>query len=245
MHSAMKWLALGAMGCGFHVQGNGDVQTRTVKVGVFDGLFNGAFFDVTLQQGPAGQVELTCDGNLLDLMEVEVQADELRIHKTIMGGMRPTRPCLAVVNVPADHDLRALRNAGSGDVTSALDLRLEEIRSSGSGDIDLAFTESDELSLHLSGSGRVEVAEVLADTLFVDANGSGDARIGALTGDFVSDQSGSGSVLVRQMEGRFIDGGLVLGEPWHMGIAEEGDARGAHLGGKVRGLDHVFHRLEG
>ena len=35
-------------------------------------------------------------------------------------------------------------------------------------------------------------------------------------------------------QGRFIDGGLVLGEPWHMGVAEEGDARGAHLCSKVQ-----------
>lgn len=206
MRSAILSLTLMATGCGFYAHGNGDVETRTVKVSSFDGLFNGTLFDVTVQEGPAGKVQLTCDSNLLDLMAVEVVDDELRIHKTIMGGMQPTADCFAVVNVPENHDLDALRNSGSGDVTSDLTLALEELTSNGSGDIQLAVIDSDELDLRVSGSGDVDLLEVSSRTLFVDSNGSGDVRIDRLTGDFVSDQSGSGSVDVRDMDGRFVDG---------------------------------------
>ncbi len=230
MHSAMKWLALGAMGCGFNVHGDGDVQTRTVKVGAFDGVFNGSFLDVTLQEGPPGKVQVTCDANLLDLMAVEVVQDELRIHKTIMGGMQPTRSCFAVVNVPADHELTSLRNAGSGRFETELTLPLGQIRNSGSGNVLLGDIASREVDLVVSGSGDVEIQDVTGD-LFVDSNGSGDVQVDRLVGDLVSDQGGSGDVWIGEVEGRHLDGRLRgSGDLEASGLVDRVDVHGGGSG---------------
>ena len=184
-------LVLGA-GCEI-VAGSGDLETEVREVGRFEGVRVTSSVDATvrLSQDDHG-VQLVCDDNLLQHIELTVRNDELTVAVTNGTVINPEGECQALITAP---DLRSFSISGSGDLTTTGNARdVEEISSSGSGTLEVVDINASQLAIDLTGSGKIKVS---GDTRQVDifSSGSGDIDAERLDADDAEVRtSGSGDV---------------------------------------------------
>lgn len=163
-------------GCFFGVKGSGNVRTEPRPVTAFDEITLASVVDAEVTTGPAAQVELTGDDNLLPLISTKVVGNRLEIRSH--ENMRPSRHITAKIVVPA---LNKLSLSGTGDA------RLDDLRTdalvvdvSGTGDVTLNHVDSDALKVDISGTGEVE-GTGHARRLDVDVSGTGDLKFARYT----------------------------------------------------------------
>lgn len=154
--------------------------------------------EVLAAAGQEQSVSLTCDSNLLDLLETRVEDDVLILTTDINVSVDPSAGCVAEVVLP---ELRAVENTGSGGLDAWGDLTgLTLARSTGSGGISAEGVRSSLVEVSTTGSGDVYL-EGLAETVVVKNTGSGETLAADLSALGVDVKvTGSGDVLVRASE---------------------------------------------
>ena len=188
-------------------------QKRTIDVSSFSELSLGIPATLYLKQGSSESVEIECDDEIFDKIEVEQRSDELVIKKegkwNWNDGWRKSEVTIYVTM----KEIEEISVSGSGNIESKGTLKTEDLRLaiSGSGDMELDI-ESDDLDLRISGSGSLSLngeakeaeakisgsgkvkAEDLSVNIFeASISGSGSCYITA-TDEVNANISGSGSV---------------------------------------------------
>lgn len=188
-------------------------QKRAVDVGNFSELSLGIAANLYLKQGSNTQVEIECDDDIFEDIEIEVKGDRLVIKKegswSWGSGWRKSE---VTIYITMDK-IEGLSVSGSGNIEGEGKLRTGDVRLSvsGSGDMDLEI-ESDELDMRISGSGsirlngtaeeaearisgsgRVKAEDLTVKTFEARISGSGSCYITA-TDEINASISGSGSV---------------------------------------------------
>jgi hypothetical protein len=179
------------------IVGSGVEATETVELGMFSGVSQEAFLDVTVSQGEPGSVTYTCDDNIMDDLVIEVVAEMLVIRTPSNKSYNPKVDCRAEVTAPA---CTILRTSGSGGITTTDAVEgLEEVEATGSGDIEVPGVTSDTLRVSCSGSGDLRLRSLQVPEVQVDASASGRVELEGDTTDLSLRADGSGHIRAREL----------------------------------------------
>lgn len=194
---------------GFCIQGEGDVETRTLDLSRFEGVEVSGSTKVFISRGSNQKVEVKGQANILDLLETDVEGDVWDIefercisnHKAVEVYI--TVPQLSSANVSGSgyvelEDRFRVREfdaavSGAGDIKGKIDADVLESRISGSGTIELSGAANRQ-EVKISGSGKYYAFDLRSREVTVNISGSGQAQVDASD---VLDASISGSGRVR------------------------------------------------
>ena len=181
---------------GKRVKGNGNITTKTVNVGSYDGVRGVGSMDVHLERGTEGTIQVTTDDNIQEYVIIEVKDDILvvRLKKnsnvSTRKGIHVTVPFESISSVSltgsGDVDTKdtidspefTARVTGSGDVRLDINTGKLDAKVTGSGDIMLRGKAVD-TEIRVSGSGDFKGESLESDNTDVSVSGSGDARVTA------------------------------------------------------------------
>ena len=193
------------------VRGRGDVVSQTRSVSTFDAVEVSGDFEVYLRQGPAEDIRLEGQENVLDVITTKVDGRELEIkfkpfvnvgrHKTIRVYI--TNPSLTSLDLsgssraegqtPWTVDNLHLKVSGSG----SLSLEMQEAnevasRISGSGSMNLSG-DAEDVESEISGSGNIRAFNLVTERADAKISGSGNCEL-TVTQSLNARISGSGNV---------------------------------------------------
>lgn len=189
-------------------QGSGVARTEPRAVSGFKRIEIQGSADVVAAIGPATEVAITADDNLLQFVRTEVSGDTLVID--MQDGnydfdvdlvVHVVTPELESVKIEgsADVDLTGLHGQilaidiqGSGAVKATGSVDRLAVSISGSGDMNLFDLQAREARVEISGSGDVEV--FASEKLEAHVSGSGDVRYRGEPKSCHTRVDGSGSV---------------------------------------------------
>jgi hypothetical protein len=151
------------------VRGSGTAQTEMRELGAFTALSVSGSARLEVTQGPAQQVKVTADDNLLPLLRTEIVDGTLRFRPT--ESIRPDTPIvLSIVTVAP---LRALTVSGAVDgAVTRTGAGALAIKASGAVDLTLRGA-ADALNVELSGAGAVDAAALSVAQAQVAVSGAG------------------------------------------------------------------------
>lgn len=197
--------------CGKDVlYGHGDTVTRTRSVGSFNKIEAGGEFEIFLTQGPAADIILEGQENVLadirtttrnNRLEIDFRSCRVNIRDRVR--VYVTTPNLEEVSISGSNVVRGLtdwkvndlnlNSSGSGSINLTL-LGADEVESriSGSGDIELNG-DARRHDLEISGSGKLKAFELATkiSEVKISGSGKGDVRVSE---DLHASISGSGTV---------------------------------------------------
>ena len=190
---ALSLLALPLAACSVAV-GDGELRTEDRSVSEFSHVDAAGSIDVEVYGGAeVSRVQVTCDGNLQSLIEVEVRGTTLHVQERDQVILRPSGDCYAMVEMGT---MATISTSGSGDLFARGAAGLAEVHTSGSGDADVAGIDAADVDLRSSGSGDIRAAGA-AGHLVIDTTGSGAVDARAIEAGTVQVRSsGSGDVEV-------------------------------------------------
>lgn len=186
--------------------GSGTAATETRQVEAFSEIDVGGNFQVEVEVGPAQQVTVEADDNLLALIETNVSGETLKIRtsKSVRTKVEPkitiTVPSLRMVEASGASKVEASGLAGdafeleaSGASRIVLSGAVEELEIdvSGAGDVDAEDLQTKQADVDVSGAGDVDVT--VSDVLDVDISGAGSVSY-AGEPTLTEDVSGAGKV---------------------------------------------------
>jgi hypothetical protein len=179
-------------------QGQGDIVSRTRPVGQFDAISVGGDFDVFLTQGPAADILLEGQENVLTEVATQVTNNKLEIkydRKRIRVAKTPkiyiTIPHLNYLSLSGSNSVKGLTKWQVSDLT---------IKSSGSGHLNLTVMGAKKLECNISGSADINLNGD-AHHQEVDISGSGNLKaFGLATKTADINISGSGKCEVAVAE---------------------------------------------
>jgi len=188
-------ILLFVLGCGITigpgVVGSGVVKTESRSTGEFTSVQNNISANVDITVGPATQIVVEGDDNILPLITTDVHNGVLVISS---NASIQTRSALKVtITTP---ELRGLVINGSGDAS---------IRGLSGGSFDGAINGSgnvtatgkvDKLIGRINGSGNLDFDELTADSAAIAIAGSGRACVAA-TSSLDASITGSGDIAYR------------------------------------------------
>ena len=155
------------------VVGSGNVTTKTVNTGNYDGIKGVGSMDIHLEKGTEGNITVTTDDNLHEYLEIEVK-DNMLVIKTKKNTYLKTKKGIHIT-VPFN-DISEVSLVGSGDIDTKDTIKTDEleVRVTGSGDVDLAL-EANMVDANITGSGDM-VLSGSTNSLDVSVTGSGDFK---------------------------------------------------------------------
>jgi len=176
------------------VVGNGNVTTKTVSTGNYDGIKGVGSMDIHLERGTEGSITVQTDDNLHEYLEIEVK-DNMLVIKTKKNVYLKTKKGIHVT-VPFN-DISEVSLVGSGDVDTNDTITADdfEVNVTGSGDVELTIEANDvdasvtgsgdivlrgttnSLEVSVTGSGDYEGSDLIAQHTDAKVSGSGDARV--------------------------------------------------------------------
>ncbi|RFM34182.1 head GIN domain-containing protein [Chitinophaga silvisoli] len=211
-YAVLVLLALTHTGCDEQgIKGSGVGSSETRKVGDFHAVSLRGAMDIEYTDGPAEDVVIEAEDNILPLIITEVKDGQLivrekdhfhlNLHKKIK--VKVTAPdveelslagsgTIHVMNDWEQDDHIKLSITGSGDVIGAVDAPQVSVAVTGSGDVKLKG-ETKDLDVDIAGSGSFKGYDLRAENTNVHVGGSGDAQVHASVKLDVQ-VSGSGSV---------------------------------------------------
>jgi hypothetical protein len=191
--------------------GDGNVLKETRKVASFDGIEVSGAFDIILKQGPAEEVVVESDANLLPIISTEVVGGTLRIdtkkpvhHVTVMK-VYVTVKDLKRIDVSGAVDINSdgritvpeLSIESSGASDSKLEIVVQKLRLDCSGASKMKFSGSaTDVVMDLSGASDIFGFDLLAENYDIDISGAGNAQVN-VSKKIHAEISGAGSVKYR------------------------------------------------
>ena len=195
------------------LRGQGDTISLTRTVGSFDEISMGGDFEVYLTQGPAKEILLEGQENILNELSTQVRDNKLEIKYT-RNRVKAHKQVRIYITTP---ELSEISISGSNTVRGLTDWQVNdfEIDASGSNTVDLNLKGADELKtqvsgsaninlngdakdfdIQISGSGRVKAFGLTTKTADVNVSGSGKCEL-TVTDNLKARISGSGNVQYR------------------------------------------------
>jgi hypothetical protein len=192
------------------LRGEGDTVSQTRPVADFNAVSAGGEFDIFLSQGPAQDIRLEGQENILAELSTRVHNNKLEI-KFDRKRVRLRHPVRIYLTTP---DLREVSVSGANTVKGLTPWQVDELvlETSGSGNVDLQVTDAanlesktsgssditltgnaDRYEIDISGSGKVRAFGLTARTADVEVSGSGTCEL-AVTEELRARISGSGKV---------------------------------------------------
>jgi hypothetical protein len=159
--------------CEDALRGEGEVVSRTRTIGAFEKVDVGGNFELYLTQGPAADILLEGQENILAELSTQVRGNELVIkydrnrvknHKTVKIYL--TMPQLSGISVSGSNKVKGLSEWQVNDL---------DIKSSGSASINLDLKNADEVDSRISGSGDLTLTGN-ANSYDGDISGSGQIK---------------------------------------------------------------------
>lgn len=180
---------------GHRVKGDGNMTTKTIRQGDFNGVELNSSFDVYLTQGSEAGVRIEAEQNILSYIDVHVENGVLKIGSKENVWLDPGRTVKIYITAPS---YNSIQNTGSGSVTGqtkitndtklklgqsgsgelSLDVDAPEITAdiSGSGTVTLSG-ETKKISAVLTGSGDIKAFDLKSEESHLQMTGSGDIEI--------------------------------------------------------------------
>lgn len=211
-YAVLVLLALSHTGCDEHgVNGSGNMSTETRKLGDFHAVSLRGSMDIEYTDGPAEDVVIEAEDNVLPMITTEVKDGQLiigqksntsiHLHKKIT--VKITAPDVEELSLAGSGTIRLMNDweqddyvklsvTGSGDVLGSVNSPKVSVAVTGSGDVKLKG-EAKDLNVDIAGSGSFDGYNLHAETTNVHVGGSGDAKVHASVTLNVQ-VSGSGSV---------------------------------------------------
>jgi hypothetical protein len=189
--------------------GNAATESRDAEGATAFHLENFVAATVRQADGPAS-MDLTCDDNLLDLFETEVEDGVLVLRTRRAHNLLPKATCEAFVSLPVLNGVAASGSGGltvQGDVDALHTIEVsgsgglealgnlgdvQDIRTTGSGGLALGSVQGCSVEVDATGSGGLKVVDIQACDLSVVHSGSGRVRLDGVAESLDLDQSGSG-----------------------------------------------------
>lgn len=201
---------VGFTSCNDTLHGHGDSVSRTRTVGSFDKIEAGGEFEIYLTQGPATDIVLEGQENVLaDLqttthnnkLEIDYKHNNVRIDKPVR--IYITTPNLKEISVSGANNVKGLTDwkvndleiatSGSSEITlNVKEANFVETRISGSAEINLSG-DAKKQELNISGSGKLKAFNFFTNSAEVKISGSGHSDV-SVTDKLSADISGSGKV---------------------------------------------------
>lgn len=196
----------------YYIEGSGVIQSEFRRTAYFNRLELYFPAEVIIRQGPAKDIEIVAESNIIGLVISRVSGNTLVLDDN--GRLRGSNNVKIYIQVP---DINAIYVSGSGKVISDNKIYSKNmsLRLSGNGIIDVALDVTNNLEANLngsglifmegdtyngiydmSGSGKIQSFDMHADNTDVAITGSGICETTALSNLDVS-ISGSGYVYFR------------------------------------------------
>ncbi len=160
------------------LRGRGDIVSRTRPVGTFDAVSAGGEFEIFLTQGPAEDLLLEGQDNVLSELSTQVRNNKL-IIKYDKNRVKISKPVRIYITTP---QLTALSISGSNTVRSLTDWQVNDfdLESSGNTNIHLTLKGAQSIDTRVSGSADIELnGEAVNHD--IDISGSGNIKAFDLT----------------------------------------------------------------
>jgi hypothetical protein len=192
------------------LRGEGDIVTKNRPLAAFDAVAAGGEFEIFLSQGPAQDIRLEGQENVLAELSTQVRHNKLEI-KYNRNRVKVRQPVRIYLTTP---DLREISLSGANTLQGLTPWQVEELvlQASGSGNIDLTVTGARSLESKTSGSARLTLSGD-ADRYEMDISGSGKIRaFGLNTRTADVEVSGSGNcelAVSEQLKARISGSGKV------------------------------------
>jgi len=189
---------IGICSCDFidnGIKGNGNIKTETRKAGEFSSVDVSGVFELHITQGPASDVRIETDENLMQYIVVETNGGELNIHTTEHNNLDPTGRIKVFVSAPL---IKKINGSGasrvfsenkltssekididlSGASTAKLELDAPEVKAQATGASSIVL-KGQTKTLHIEGEGasNIKAYELPAETADVDLSGASDAEV--------------------------------------------------------------------
>jgi hypothetical protein len=203
------WVVANLTSCLDIVRGSGDTLTETRNETNFHALDITIPGRVEVRIADSFSVEITCEENIIDYIETEVDngvlkinfdrnvydVDDLVIKLTAPSwdAFEISGSCDVEVKDSISGDELVVDISGSGNLRTAVaDFNTSDISISGSGDVFLKGS-ANEFDCSVSGSGNLEAFGFQVKTAKANVSGSGDVEI-SVSDNLDATVSGSGSV---------------------------------------------------
>ena len=211
MSRALPFLLLALTACSV-TNGDGIAGSEMRELEDFDAIANASNVPVVVEVGPAQSVRISCDQNLLPLIETQVEGGMLEVSIPFDTTVVPTLPCQLDVTVPslvevqnsdiggvevfgAVVDLGYARNTGLGEIAAAgIDTASLRAVNRHGGGLVLAGVV-DWADLDNLGAGGIQAEELVCEGADVTNSGSGDVTV-TVTGTAVVHVSDTGNVVL-------------------------------------------------
>lgn len=174
----------------FCVQGEGELETRTLIVPEFHGIKSQISANIHLTEGPTQSVSVQAQSRLIDVLETTVENDVWIIKYN--SCTNSTMPVDIYITIPYLHT--AIMQ-GSGNITSTNNFETEPVNNlrleiTGSGNITLD-AEPQNSYLQITGSGDINYKTHIQNTVQGNINGSGNINVFAKSpsGSKITDHS--------------------------------------------------------
>lgn len=197
-YAILVLLALFHTGCDEHgVNGSGVSSSETRKVGDFHAVSLRGSMDIDYTDGPAEDVVIEAEDNILPLITTVVKDGQLivgtkdntsiRTHKKIL--VKVTAPDVEELSLAGSGTIRLMNEweqdnhikvsvTGSGDIIGRVNSPQVSVAVTGSGDVKMKGTTRD-LAVDIAGSGSFDGYDLKAENTDVHVGGSGDAKVHA------------------------------------------------------------------
>jgi hypothetical protein len=158
-----KWLG---------IQGSGITKTESRDVSDFTKLSIEGHGIINVEFGDEPSLRLTCDDNLLEFVETEVDGDELRISHTETIDPSDALRIDIVVKTLSEIDLSG---AAKLNIQSA---KLDDLRLSISGSANIqADGTAENVVIRVSGAANISAGELRAKSVDISISGTGNAEV--------------------------------------------------------------------
>jgi hypothetical protein len=211
-YAVLVLLALSHTGCDDHgVKGSGVRSSETRKLGDFHAVSLRGPMDIEYTDGPAEDVVIEAEDNILPLIVTEIKDGQLVVRVKDNNPFNHFKKILVKVTAPDVEELSLagsgtirlmnewqqddhikLSVTGSGDIIGAVNSPNVRVAVTGSGDVKMKG-ETKDLAVDIAGSGSFDGYDLKAENTDVHVGGSGDAKVHASVKLDVH-VSGSGSV---------------------------------------------------
>jgi len=155
------------------IKGNGNISTKTIKTGDYDGIKCAGSMDYILVNGAEGNITVEGEENLLDYIVAEVKDNTLKVKVKKNFNLKSSKNKTIKVTIPFK-DISSVALAGSGDLWNEdkISTNQLEVALAGSGDLTLDI-ETSEVEGKIAGSGDLTL-KGSTNNLIAKVAGSGD-----------------------------------------------------------------------
>lgn len=177
------------------IKGSGNIVTKTVEVGEFNGITVSRAIDVKLVEGQEGTVVISADDNLIEWVRATISRDAL--HLTIDDDIRTISDIHVTITVPTDGKLGFLKAMSAAEIQS--DVRIVkkevEIKASSSAEVK-ADIIAEHCTIETSSAGEYK-GEVKSNLCHANASSSAEIEMTLTTQKCYLNASSAAEIAVK------------------------------------------------